>query len=181
MQTQDQSNVGGSDSAALWFPNSSLGTNLATKTPFCFPFVLPVISDETEFQEAKHSQTEFENERKSARGLAHSKTLRELRGPLRTWRQFWSAVPQLQARTPKAGATLEASLVIRELLGVRQTSGAFSLVPTSVLGMFRPLKLCFIGNDGQDEGKTKRNFRRQVGSQTGVWEPGDCRIRAAYV
>src|SRR5207253_8614270 len=50
MQTQDQSTVGGSDSAVPWFPNSSLGTYPATKTPFCFPFVLPVISDETEFR-----------------------------------------------------------------------------------------------------------------------------------
>src|SRR5689334_4478078 len=64
--------------ALSWFPNSSLGNQASDETPFCFPFVLPVISDETEFQEAKHSQIEFGNERKSAGGLAHSKTLREL-------------------------------------------------------------------------------------------------------
>ena len=47
------------------------------------------------------------------------------------------AIPQLQDRTPKAGATFEASLVIRELLGVRQTCGAFSLVSKLSLGMLR--------------------------------------------
>ena len=91
------------------------------------------------------------------------------------------AIPQLQDRTPKTGAPFEPGLVIHELLGVRQTSGAFSLVFKLSLGMLRLLKLCFIGNDGQHEGKTKRSFRRQIGSQTGVWKPGGCRIRAAYV
>ena len=106
MQTQDQSNVGGSDSAAPWFPNSSLGTNLATKTPFCFAFVLPVISDETEFQEAKHSQTEFENERKSARGLAHSKKLVNYEARFERGASFWSAVLQLRDRFPIWGIVM---------------------------------------------------------------------------
>ena len=65
MQTQDQSNVGGSDSAAPWVPNSSLGTNLATKTPFCFPFVLPVISNETEFQKRSIPKLSLETREKA--------------------------------------------------------------------------------------------------------------------
>src|SRR6266487_2912725 len=87
-------------------PKLRFGIQLATKIPFCFPFVLPVISDETEFQGAKHSQTEFGNERKSARGLAHSKKLANYEARFERGASFWSAVLQLRDRFPIWGIVM---------------------------------------------------------------------------
>jgi hypothetical protein len=97
MQTEGEPAVNSFEIARSWFPNSSFGTNPATKLRFGFPFVSPVISDETEFQEAKHSQTEFGNERKSARGR----------------------------RAPRFFATCEAASNVAATFGVRESSATF--------------------------------------------------------
>jgi hypothetical protein len=110
------------------------------------------------FTEVFHSSEGFNcivyflSEWESGRRLPHYKTCRHVRSGLASREESWSA----------------------------PASGAFSLVPKLSLGMLRLLKLCFIGNDGRHEGKTKTKFRRWIGSETGVWEPGARDFKTVY-